>query len=88
MPGQQGARGHDPVQPQVPGQQPGQGGEHGTVGPVWPWSDDLTPQHGDLVPQDEDLRVLSSVTARQQHQPAEHPDHEQVDEANEHERRA
>ena len=36
VPGQQRARGHDPVQPQPPGQQPGQGGEHGTVSPVRP----------------------------------------------------
>ena len=35
-----------------------------------------------------DLRVLRGVTARQQHQPAEHPDHEQVEEANEHKCRA
>jgi hypothetical protein len=34
VPGQQRARRHDPVQPQAPGQQPCQGGEHGTVSPV------------------------------------------------------
>jgi hypothetical protein len=33
-PGQQGARCHDPAQPQVPEQQPRQGGEHGTVSPA------------------------------------------------------
>jgi len=38
--------------------------------------------------QHRDRRVLGGVTARQQHQPAERPDHEQVDEANGHERRA
>ena len=36
VPGQQGARGHDRVQPQVPGQQPGHGSEHGPVSPVRP----------------------------------------------------
>jgi hypothetical protein len=40
------------------------------------------------MPKDKDLRVLDSVTARQQREPAEHPDHEEVDEADEHERRA
>jgi len=39
-------------------------------------------------PPDQDLRVLGGVTARQQRQPAEHADREQVDEANGHERRA
>ena len=34
VPGQQGARSHDPVQPQVSRQQPCQGGDHGTVSPV------------------------------------------------------
>ena len=88
MPGQQGSRGHDPVQPTVPGQQPRQGGEHGTVSPVRPRARDLPTQHRDLVPQHQDLRVLRSVTTRQQRQPAEHLDHEQVDEADEHERRS
>jgi hypothetical protein len=49
---------------------------------------DLPPQHGDLVPKDEDLRVLSGGVARQQREPAEHPDHEEADEADEHDRRA
>jgi hypothetical protein len=88
MPGQQSARCHDPVQPQVSGQQPGQRGEHGTVSPVRPRARGLTSQHRDLMPEDQDLRVLSGVTARQEHQPAEHPDHEQVDETDKHGRRA
>ena len=88
VPCQQGSGGHDPVQPQAPGQQPGQGGEHGTVSPVRPRARDLTVQDSDLMPQYEDLRVLDGVTARQQRQPAEHTDHGQVDEANKHERRA
>jgi hypothetical protein len=76
------------VGPQPPGQHPGQGGEHGTVSPARLRARDLPPQDRDLVPRHENLRVLGYVTARQQRQPAEHPDHEQVDEANEHERRA
>jgi hypothetical protein len=54
------------MQPQVPGQQPGQRGEHGAVSPVGPRAGDLTPQHRNLVPEDQDLRVLGSVTTRQQ----------------------
>jgi hypothetical protein len=88
VPGQQRARRHDAVQPQVPRQQPRQGGEDGAVSPIRPRPRDLPAQHSDLVPQHQDLRILRGVTARQERQPAEHPGHEQVDEANEHERRA
>jgi hypothetical protein len=76
------------VQLQVPGQQPGQGGKHGTVSPAWSRPGDLTPQHRDLVTQDQDLCILGGVTARQQDQPAEHPDHGQVDQTDPHNRRA
>jgi hypothetical protein len=73
------------VGPKPPGQHPGKGGEYGAVSPAWPRARDLPPQDRDLVPKHEDLRVLGGIAARQ---PAEHLDHEQVDEANEHERRA
>ena len=79
MPGQQGSRGHDPVQPKMPGQQPHQSREHGTVSPVRLRARDLPAQHRDFVPQHQDLRVLGGVTARQERQPAEHADHEQAD---------
>jgi len=88
VPGQQGSRGNDSVHPQAPGKQSCQGREHGAVSPVRPWARDLPPQDRNLVAQDQDLRILRGITARQQCQPAEHPDHEQVDEANEHESRA
>jgi hypothetical protein len=57
---------HDPVQPQVPGQQPGQGGEHGTVSPVRFRAGDLPAQHRDLVPEDQDLCGLGGVASRQE----------------------
>ena len=85
MPGEQGAGCHDPVQPKAPGQQPCQRGDHGAVGPVRLRAGDLTAQHCDLVPQHQDLRVFHGVSPRQEREPAEHPDHEQVDEAKEHE---
>ena len=88
VPSQQRIRGHDPVQPQAPGQQPRQGGHHGTVSPVRPRAGGLPPQDRDLMPEHQDLRILAGVTSRQEHQPAEHPDHEQVDETDEHQRRA
>ena len=49
---------------------------------------DLSTHDRDLMARDQDLRILGGVTARQQHPPAKHPDHEEVDEAEEHERRA
>ncbi len=45
-------------------------------------------RNDDLMTQYEDLRILRGVTACQEHQPAEHSDHGQVGEADEHERRA
>jgi len=71
VPGEQGARCHEPVQPQVPGQQPGERGDHGPVGPVQLRTGDLAAQHGDLVPQYQDLDVLEGVVAGEQRQPAE-----------------
>jgi len=88
VPGQQGARSHDPVQPPGTGQEPPQRRDHGTAGPIRLRAGDLTAQHTDLMPQHQDLEVLSRICARQEHQPAEHADHEQVDKADEHERRA
>ena len=88
VPGQQGSRSHYPVQPEVSGQQPCQGSDHGTVSPVWFRAADVPAQDRDLVPEHEDLRVLNGIAPYQEHQPAEHPDHEQVDEADEHEPRA
>jgi hypothetical protein len=84
MPGQQGARSHDPVQPQAPGQQPSEGCEDGAVGPVRL----LARQDRDLMPENQDLRVLGGIAPRQERQLAERPDHEQVGKADEHERRA
>ena len=39
------------------------------------------------MPQYQDLYVLGGVAAGEQRHPAEQPDHEQVEEANEHDRR-
>ena len=66
VPGEQGAGCHDPVQPQVPGQQPRQGGYHGPVSPVRLRAGDLTAQDRDLVPQHQDLHVFRDVAAREQ----------------------
>lgn len=86
MPGEEGARGHDSVQPEAGWQQLGQGGDHCPVGPVQLRPDSLTPQDGDLVPKYQDLRVLRGIAPGEEDQPAEQPDHEQVDKADEHDR--
>ena len=65
----------------------GQRGDHGAVSPVRLRTGDLTAQDRDLMPQHQNLRVLRGVAPREQRQPAEQPDHEQIDEAKEHERR-
>ena len=62
-----------------------QGGDQGAVGPVRLRADDLTAQDRNLVPQYQDLRVLRGLASREERQPAEQPDREQIDEANEHE---
>ena len=63
VPAQQGPRGND--QPQLAElavrQQPGQSGQHRAVGPRQPRARDLTLEHGDLMPQDQDLSVLGTI---------------------------
>ena len=58
MPAQDGAGGDQPVLPQSRGQEPDQRSENCAVGPVEPGPRIGTAQHGDLVPQHEQLGVL------------------------------
>lgn len=51
VPGEQGGRGHDPVQPEVYGQELGERGDHGAVGPVQLGPGGLAAQDSDLVPE-------------------------------------
>jgi hypothetical protein len=59
-------------------EQPGQRGQHRPVGPVRLRPADLTPEHGDLMAEYHDFRVLGRLAAAQQEQPAKDPDHDQV----------
>jgi hypothetical protein len=63
VPAQKGPRGDDQAQlaELVSGQQPGQGGQDRAVCPGQPRGLDLPLEHGNLVPQDEDLDVLGAV---------------------------
>lgn len=58
VPPEYGAGRDQPVHPQASGQEPDQPGEDRTVGPVQPESGTSAAQHGDLVPQHEQLDVL------------------------------
>ena len=60
------------MQPQVPGQQPRQGGEHSTIRPARPRASDLPAQYRDLMPQHKDLRILRRALSCQERQPAEY----------------
>lgn len=62
--------------------------DDGTVRPVRFRADDLAAQNGYLMPQDQDLRILSSITPGQERQSAEHRNHEQADKTDEYERQA
>ena len=81
VPGEQGAGCHDPVQPEVPGERPREHGDHGPVSPVRLRAGDLAAEDRNLMTQYEDLHVFGGVAAGEQGQPAERPDHEQVEEA-------
>lgn len=88
MPEQQGARGNDPVPAQGSGQQSGERGKQRPVRPAGPGHGDLPAQHRDLVPQDENLRVLRRGGSTQQSKPREDPHSEQVDHPYEYEDRS
>jgi hypothetical protein len=81
MPAQQGARGDDQAQlaEMTAGQQPGQRGEHRPVSPGQPRTLDLALEHGDLMAQDQDLRILGPVGPGEQGEPAKHPNQRKID---------
>ena len=88
VPGQQRARRDQPMDAQHGWQLPGQRREDGTVGPVRLGPGDLTPKHRDLMAENHDLRVFGRLAAAEQHQPAEDPGHDQVEQAKGHKPRS
>jgi hypothetical protein len=74
-------RGHDPMEVKPCGKQSRQSGRQRPVGPVRLWPGDLTSQDGDLMTQHQDLHVLGGVAPREKRQPAEQPDHQQIQQA-------
>ena len=77
MPAQQGVQGDNQAQltGMTAGQHPGQRGQDRPVGPGQPRCPDMPLQNRDLVAQEEDLSVLSTVRAGEQGKPDEHAEH-------------
>ena len=65
-----------------------QAGDHGAAGPVRLRVGDLAARDAHLVREHRDLRILGGIAPGEQRQPAEQPNLEQLNEANEHRRRA
>ena len=84
VPPQHSARRDQPVHPQPWGQEPAQRGEDRAIGPVQPGPGPGTAQHGNLVPQHQQLDVLGGRRAAKQNQPAAKPDEDQVEQAKRH----
>jgi len=88
VPGQQRPRRDQPVGAQHRWQQVGQRSHDGTAGPARRGPGDLTAEHRDLMTEHHDFRVLGCLAAAKQRQPAEDPDHDQVDQAKGHKPRS
>ena len=84
VPPQDGAGGDQPVHPQPPRQEPDQRGEDRPVGPVQPGPRTGAAQHGDLMPQHEQLGVLGGRRPAKQDQPAAEPDEDEIKQAQGH----
>jgi hypothetical protein len=67
-----------PVCAQPSGQVPDQRGQDGAVGPVQAGPRIGAAEHGDLVPQHQQFRVLRRRGAAEQDQPATQPDEDQI----------
>ena len=88
MPGEQRPWCDEPMCAQHGWQMPGQRGQDRPVGPVRFRLGDLTPEHRNLMAEHHDLRLLGRRAATEQHQPAEDPDSDQVEQPESHERRS
>jgi hypothetical protein len=84
MPGQQRGRGDDPMDTQLAREQPGQSGQDRPVRPSQARPGHLAAQYCDFVAQDEDLDVLGSATAGEQSKPAKQPEHEEIQQSEQH----
>jgi hypothetical protein len=72
------------VHPQLSPREPDQRGEDCAVGPVQPGPRIGAAQHGDLVPQHQQLDVLGRRRTAEQHKPAAEPDEDQIEQTEGH----
>ena len=84
MPAQDGARGDQAMATQCSGQPPDEGGEDGPVRPVQAWSGVGAAEHGDLMPQHEELDVLGGGRAAHQQDQSEHLLEDQIQQPQRH----
>ncbi|MEU4769781.1 hypothetical protein AB0H12_41835 [Actinosynnema sp. NPDC023794] len=78
VPSQDGSRCHQPVLTQPSGESANQRGEHRAIGPVQRRARVGPAQHGDLVPQHQQLDVLNRGGPAEQNQPVTESDEDQV----------
>ena len=84
MPAQDRVRGDQAMAAQCSGQPPDEGGEHGPVRPVQPWSWVGAAEYGDLVPQHEQFDVLGGGRAAHQQDQPQHLQEEQIQQPQRH----
>ena len=86
VPAQDGGRGDEQPEASAVGEQSGEGGDQGAVGPAHPRARCASLEHGELVAQDQDLDVLGGVGSGAQHDPAEELGEHLVDQSQRHQR--
>jgi hypothetical protein len=78
----------DPMQSTRRGQQPSQRREHRPIRPRQSRSPDLTTEHGNLMPQQQDLRILRPGATSQQPKPEHELPEEQIEQSYGHDQRS
>ena len=86
VPAQDGGRSDEQPEASANGQQSGERGDQGAIGPAhsWPWRAAL--EHGELMAQDKDLDLLGGVGSGAQHDPAQEVGEHLVDQPQRHQR--
>jgi hypothetical protein len=84
VPAHDRGRGDQPVRRQRPGQEPGQRGEHRSVGPVQPRRGVLPAQDRVLVTEDQDLYIFGRAGPGEESKPAGDAAERKVEQAQRH----
>jgi hypothetical protein len=86
VPAQNRGRGDEQPEATANGQQSGERGDQGAIGPGHPRARCAPSEHGELMAQDQDLDVLGGVRSGVQHHPAQELGEHQVDQLHRHQR--